>query len=137
MLHSHLLFLFVSSMWTPHQQPPRPCAGTVVMETDTTVARIGPETESLLQWTMGVPGPEYPVELRSQREVGSVIARFAVDTNGRVVRGTAVILSESHRAFGRSVCQFLTQARLRPVPLHGRKRTVTVSASPFAFSFGR
>lgn len=105
--------------------------------TDTTVARLGPETESLLQWTMSVPGPEYPAELRSQRKGGQVIARFAVDTNGRVVRGTAVILSEPHRGFGRSVCQFLTRAQLRPVPVDGRKRSVTVSASPFEFSFGR
>jgi TonB family protein len=135
--HSQLLFLLLSSIWKPIQQPPRPCAGTVVMDTDTTVARLGPETESLLQWTMSVPGPEYPAELRSQREAGQVIARFVVDTNGRVVRGTAMILSESHRGFGRSVCQFLTRAKLRPLPVDGRKRSVTVSASPFEFSFGR
>lgn len=137
MSHSQLLFLLISSIGKPSQQPPRPCAGTVVMETDTTVARLGPETESLLQWTMSVPGPEYPAELRSQGKAGQVIARFAVDTNGRVVRGTAVILSESNRGFGRSVCQFLTRAQLRPVPVDGRKRSVTVSSSPFDFSFGR
>jgi TonB family protein len=131
-----LLFLIIALPWAPGQQPDRPCGGTVVMETDTSVPRLGPETESLLQWALSVPGPEYPAELRSLRE-GQVIARFAVDTNGRVVQGTAFIISESHRGFGQSVCQFLKRARLRPVPIDGRKRTVTVSTAPFRFSIGR
>ena len=136
MHHSVLMALIVSLSQGPVPQQPRACRGTVLMEADTTVARLGPETETLMQWTFGVAGPEYPADLRSLRE-GQVMARFVVDTNGRVVKGTATILSESHRGFGQSVCRFLERARLRPVPVNGRKRSVTVSAAPFTFSFGR
>lgn len=136
MYYSVLMSLIASMSLGPVPQQPRSCRGTVLMEADTTVARLGPETETLLQWTFGVPGPEYPADLRSLRE-GQVMARFVVDTNGRVVKGTATILSESHRGFGQSVCRFLERARLRPVPVNGRKRSVTVSAAPFTFSIGR
>ncbi len=54
MSYSQLLFLLMSSMWQASQQPPRPCASMVVIE-----------TESLLQWTTSGGGPEYPAELRS------------------------------------------------------------------------
>lgn len=136
MHYSLLMFLVVSLPLDPAPPQARPCGGTVLMEADTTVARLGPETQTLLQWTFGVPGPEYPADLRSLRE-GQVTARFVVDTNGRVVNGTASILSESHRGFGQSVCRFLERVRLRPVPVDGRKRSVAVSAAPFLFSFGR
>ena len=121
----------------PSAQPPRACRGNVVVQADTTVARLDAATESLLQWTLSSGGPEYPAELRSARQEGEVMARFVVDTTGRVVIGTATIITESHRGFGQSVCQFLARARFQPVPVGGRKRSVAVTAAPFRFSLGQ
>ncbi|MBA3918807.1 MAG: hypothetical protein C0516_09510 [Gemmatimonas sp.] len=132
--YSAVALLVVSSFWPHTLQDPRPCANTVVVETDTTVQRAGSDKDTLLRWSSGGTGPEYPTQLRSQGLMGRVVARFAVDTNGRVMPGTAAIVSETHREFGQSVCQFLKRARFQPVPVDGRKRTVTVAAAPFEFS---
>lgn len=137
MSHSVLVLLVASSIWSPIQEKPRPCAKSVVVETDTTIQRLNAESRSLLEWSMRAQGPEYPRELRSQAAKGSVVARFAVDTNGRVVAGTAAIVSETHREFGSSVCQFLRRAQFRVVPFEGRKRSVTVLEAPFQFSLGQ
>lgn len=137
MTYSVVVLLVASSIWSPIQERPRPCAKSVVVETDTTIPRLSAESSSLLEWSMRAPGPEYPKELRSQAAKGSVVARFSVDTNGRVVAGTAAIVSESHREFGMSVCQFLRRAQFRMVPVGGRKRSVTVLEAPFEFSLGR
>ncbi len=117
-------------------QQPRACRRTVQVEADTTVARVGPETATFLQYTANLHGPEFPAELRSLRE-GNVVAKFVVDTNGRVVDGTAHIVSESNRGFGQSVCTFLRRARFRTAAVNGRKLTVAVLAAPFLFPFGR
>ncbi|QJR37218.1 TonB family protein [Gemmatimonas groenlandica] len=113
--------------------PLRPCRDVVVAVFDTTVT--WPSADSLVQFQIGRPGPEYPADLRSARN-GRVVARFVVDTNGRVVKGSAMIVSESHRGFGRSVCQFLAQAQLKSPVVNGRKLTVEVSAAPFTFQYG-
>ena len=131
-----LMFLVGSLLVNQAPTQARPCRGTVLVEADTTVAHLGPETQTLVAWRFDVSGPEYPEDLRSLRE-GKVTARFVVDTNGRVVNGTASILSESNRGFGQSVCRFLQRAHLRPVPVDGRKRSVAVSAANFSFSFGQ
>ena len=137
MVRYSLLIMIVGSLPLNQAPPPaRPCRGTVLVEADTTVGQLGPGTQTLLQWSFDVSGPEYPEDLRSLRE-GKVTARFVVDTNGRVVSGTASILFESNRGFGQSVCRFLQRARLRPVPVDGRKRSVAVSAAKFSFSFGQ
>ena len=112
---------------------PRPCRDVTVAAFDTTVT--WPSDDSLVQFRLGSRGPEYPDDLRSVRD-GRVVARFVVDTNGRVVQGTAMIVSESHRGFGRSVCQFLAQAQLKSPVVNGRKLTVEVAAAPFTFQFG-
>lgn len=106
------------------------------VQADTTVSRVGPETATLLQYAANVQGPEFPAELRSLRE-GNVVAKFVVDTNGRVIDGTVHIVSESNRGFGQSVCTFLRRARFRTDAVDGSQRTVAVLAAPFLFSFGR
>lgn len=112
---------------------PRPCRTAVDVPFDTTVANPG--ADSLVQFQLRGAGPEYPADLRSARS-GRVIARFVVDTSGRVAKGSATIVSESHRGFGQSVCQFLAQARFKSAVVNGRKLTVEVSAAPFTFQFG-
>ncbi|MBL0938495.1 MAG: energy transducer TonB [Gemmatimonadaceae bacterium] len=131
-MNHQVLSLIVSLAWTPDAPPPWPCGDRVKVETDTTVSRIGADSKAMLQWIAGT-GPEYPPELRSQGVQGEVTARFVVDTNGRVVPGTALIISESHQEFGRSVCQFLKRARWKLLPVDGRKRSVTVTDAPFKF----
>jgi outer membrane biosynthesis protein TonB len=74
--------------------------------------------------------------LRSLRQ-GSVEVRFVVDSSGRVLKGTVVILSESDRGFGRSVCQFLEQqGRFEVRPIDGKKGRVEVRRASFAFTIG-
>jgi hypothetical protein len=49
-----------------------------------------------------------------------------------------VILSESDRGFGRSVCQFLErEARFIISPVDGKKAMIEVRSTPFQFQFGQ
>ena len=113
--------------------PPRACREVIDVQFDTTVSRPG--EDSIVQFLRG-PGPAFPADLRSVRE-GSVVARFVVDTTGRVSKGSAMIVSESHRGFGQSVCRFLANAKFQNASVNGRTRSVEVSAAPFLFSVGR
>ena len=61
--------------------PPRACRTAIDVRFDTTIARPG--ADSLVAFLLGGPGPAFPADLRSVRE-GSVVARFVVDTAGRV-----------------------------------------------------
>ena len=102
------------------------------------VERVGsPRSDSLVRWLPRSRGPEFPRELLSLRQ-GSVVARFVVDTSGRVITGTAIIISESDRGFGRSVCQFLEhQARFDVRPVEGKQARTEVRNAPFLFQMGQ
>lgn len=104
---------------------------------DASVDRVGPPgSDSLVRLLPRFRGPAFPPELRSLRQ-GSVEARFVVDSSGLVLKGTVVILSESDRGFGRSVCQFLEQqGRFDVRPIDGKKRRVEVRRALYTFSIG-
>jgi len=113
----------------------RPCGRRVPVTADTIVDRAGVGDSPLLRWVV-VGGPAYPADLRRLGH-GEVMATFVVDTTGRIVRGSAEILSESDVGFGRSVCAFLSRAKFTPAVVDGRKLNVRVSAAPYVFKFGQ
>ena len=131
-----VLLIAIPSPNTPGKS--RACRDSVSVVSDASVERVGPPGgDSLVSWLPGSRGPEFPRELLSLRQ-GSVMARFVVDTSGRVIKGTAVIISESDRGFGRSVCQFLeSQARFDVRLVEGQKARIEVRKHPFRFQMGQ
>jgi outer membrane biosynthesis protein TonB len=131
-----VLLLAIPSSNAPGE--PRACRDSVSVVSDASVERVGPPgSDSLVRWLPRSRGPEFPRELRSLHQ-GSVLARFVVDTSGRVIKGTAVIISESDRGFGRSVCQFLeNQARFNVRPVEGQKARIEVRNASFRFQIGQ
>ena len=115
---------------------PRPCQGFTEVSADTTTPADGPLAKAHLRW-LGGSGPGYPASLRNAAVDGDVVATYVVDTLGHVMRNTALITTESNRAFGQAVCEFLNRARLAPVTIDGRKRSMRVLDAHFKFSFGK
>ena len=114
--------------------PPRPCAGAsaVLPAVDTTVDVGGGKPPTWLR-QVASGGPRYPIEQRNARMQGDVRVSFVVDTTGKIIRGTAEVVAESHRAFSQSVCEFLRSARFAPVVLDGQPRIVRVTNQRFLF----
>lgn len=78
------------------------------------------------------PSPRYPADLRAARIEGRVIARFVVDTTGRVIRGSVTVEASTHPAFSDAVIEALSRSRFTPAELRGRKVQQLVS-QPFVF----
>jgi hypothetical protein len=111
----------------------RPCPGPVVaVVADTT---LQPGDLTLLRKKPSNDFPWFPPEVRAAGG-GSVVARFIVDTNGRVMKGTATIVSETNRQLGVSVCRYLSRTEFVLAPVSGRKLTVEVAEQRFNFSVG-
>lgn len=126
---------FMSSvlLFSPPVASPRACTRLAVVEADTTVdATATNPTHLLHQRSAG--GPRYPIDLRDQRVQGDVRATYVVDTLGRVVRGSAGILEESHPAFGQAVCAHLSTVAFDPVVIAGKRVSVRVVGARFLFS---
>lgn len=80
--------------------------------------------------------PRYPSMLASAGIEGVVLARFVVDTLGRVERGSIEIASDSHELFARSVREALGRMRFEPAKVRGRKVRQLVQ-QPFTFEITR
>lgn len=78
------------------------------------------------------PVPRFPAELRAARIEGKVLARFVVDTSGRVIMETVIIDASPHAAFSEAVVAALRRSRFRPAEARGRKVRQLVS-QPFLF----
>jgi protein TonB len=78
------------------------------------------------------PSPRYPSDLRAARIEGRVIARFVVDTTGRVIMGSVTVEASTHPAFSDAVIEALSRSRFTPAELRGRKVQQLVS-QPFVF----
>ena len=78
------------------------------------------------------PSPRYPSDLRAARIEGRVIARFVVDTTGRVIMGSVTVDASTHPAFSDAVIEALGRSRFTPAELRGRKVQQLV-AQPFVF----
>jgi protein TonB len=72
---------------------------------------------------MPLPGnasPSYPMRLSNAGVEGEVLARFVVDTTGRVEPTSIEILQASHGLFGESVKRWLRENRYSPGLVSGR-----------------
>ena len=80
--------------------------------------------------------PQYPSMLASAGVEGLVIARFVVDTLGRVERGSVEMTRSDNALFEQSVRAALTRMRFVPAEAGGRKVRQLVQ-QPFAFAISR
>jgi protein TonB len=84
----------------------------------------------------GSRAPNYPDILRSGGVEGEVLARFEVDTTGRVVISSFTVLRSSHALFEAAVRSALPSMRFLPAEIGGRKVRQLVQ-QPFVFSLQR
>jgi protein TonB len=82
------------------------------------------------------PRPVYPDSLRTKNVEGAVIARFVVDTTGRVEPGSVAILAADHELFAAAVSSALAADRFLPAETGGRKVRMLVE-QPFEFAIER
>lgn len=78
------------------------------------------------------PVPRYPAELRAAHIEGKVLARFVVDTTGRVRMESVIVDASPHPAFSDAVVDALRRARFQPAEYRGRKVAQLVT-QPFLF----
>jgi TonB family protein len=78
------------------------------------------------------PVPRYPAELRAARIEGEVLARFVVDTTGRVRMESVIVDASPHPKFTDAVVDALRRARFQPAEYRGRKVPQLVS-QPYLF----
>ena len=69
----------------------------------------------------GAPAPRYPEMLRAGAVQGRVVARFVVDTLGRVEPPSVEFPEASHLQFAEAVRQVLPRLRFRPAEAGGRR----------------
>ena len=81
----------------------------------------------------GSPTPRYPDELRTARLEGRVLARFVVDTTGRVEPASVRIVSSTHPLFTSAVRSTLPRLRFTPARARGTKVRQLVEL-PFEFA---
>jgi protein TonB len=78
------------------------------------------------------PPPTYPPALRAAEIGGEVVARYVVDTTGRVEPESVEILRSTHAGFNDAVRAGLRRARFRPA-LSGRHRVRQLVEQGFRF----
>ena len=81
----------------------------------------------------GSVGPRYPDVLRAAGVQGQVVVTFVVDTTGRVVPSSLVILNSTSDLFGAAVRAALPGMRFIPAKADGRKVKQLVQ-QPFVFT---
>lgn len=84
----------------------------------------------------GSPTPRYPDELRTARLEGRVLARFVVDTTGRVEPASVRIVSSTHPLFTTAVRSTLPRLHFTPARARGAKVRQMVEL-PFEFTLER
>lgn len=81
-------------------------------------------------------GPEYPLGLLELRVEGVVLAKFVVDSFGRVTPGSFVSLESTHPAFTRAVDEAMARMKFRPAYV-GDKRVPQLVVQSFAFRIAK
>jgi len=81
-------------------------------------------------------GPEYPAGLLELRVEGIVLAKFVVDSFGRVAPGSFVSLESTHPAFTRAVDEAMARMKFRPAYV-GDKRVPQLVVQSFAFRLAK
>lgn len=81
----------------------------------------------------GAPVPRFPEMLRAGGIEGRVLARFVVDSSGRMEPASFEVLSSSHELFAASVREALARTRFAPAEAGGRRvRQLVEQAFVFA-----
>ena len=80
-----------------------------------------------------VVAPRYPERLRAAGISGRVVARFVIDTTGRVEPTTVTMLESDHEAMADAVRGVLPKLRFDPAEVGGR-RVRMLAVMPFEFS---
>lgn len=80
--------------------------------------------------------PRYPSQLRAARIEGDVVAKFVVDTTGRVDMRTFELISSTHDAFTAAVREHLPSMKFSPAQAANRKVKQLVQM-PFTFAIAR
>jgi hypothetical protein len=96
---------------TPSPHRPAPAPGSV-LTADHVDRQVVPQP--------GNGQPRYPDVLRASSVEGDVVARFVVDTLGRVEPGSVAILAATHALFAAEVRTWLARTRYRPAEFEGR-----------------
>ncbi len=76
---------------------------------------------------------KYPKKLRDTPLDGDVTVRYAVDSAGRIVQPSILVLQSSHPAFAAAVVSYLQGARLEPARHSGRPVCALEMSFPFEF----
>jgi len=79
-------------------------------------------------------GLNYPKELRNTPIDGDVTVRYAVDSTGRVVQPSIVMLRSSHPAFAAEVVKYLHGALITPARRNNRPVCALVISYDFTFT---
>ena len=82
------------------------------------------------------PSPSYPRMLASAGLEGMVVARFVVDTTGRIEPGSLTIIQQNHALFENAVRDAMRRMRFSPAEADGRKVRQLVDQS-FSFAMRR
>jgi protein TonB len=77
--------------------------------------------------------PRYPEPLRRAGVEGNVVARFVVDTTGRIDMSAIEILSSDHALFSASVREALARMRFSP-SMVGERKVKALAVMPFRFT---
>jgi protein TonB len=86
----------------------------------------------LMQLKEAVVPPRYPEALRRSGIDGSVVAKFVVDTTGRVDMSTLEFVKSDHELFANAVRSTIERLRFNPAVVAGRKTRVA-AMMPFHF----
>ncbi len=81
---------------------------------------------------VAAPEPRYPDRLRDAGVSGRVVARFIIDTTGRIEPASVAIVESSHDLFERAVRDVLPRMRFQPASV-GNRRVRMLVEMPFEF----
>jgi len=113
----------------------RPFSTLPVQGSDTTAQRVYEERE-VAKPAARVPGskePRYPRELRDKGITGRVIARFVIDTTGRMIASTFDTLPGTDKRFVAAVRDALLLTVFTPAELSNGRRVRQLMIRPFDF----
>jgi len=82
---------------------------------------------------VGNRAPKYPDDLRSKGIKGEVIARFVVDTAGRLIEGTFAAMPGSDARFVPAVLEALRNHSFHPAKLPNGRKVQQFVFMPFQF----
>ena len=112
-----------------------PSAAVQVQGTDTIARRVYAERD-VAKPAARVPGskePRYPRDLRDKGITGRVIARFVIDTTGRMIANTFDTLPGTDKRFVAAVRDALLLTLFTPAELSNGRRVRQVVIRPFEF----